>query len=211
MDFNSTLRQTGLIAILRGIRPEEAEAVGSALYQQGIRIIEVPLNSPQPLKSIACLRRTLPLDCWVGAGTVMTIAQLYDVKQSGGQLIISPHTDTALIQETKRAGLYSLPGAATPSEAFSALAYGADAIKQFPAEAITPVVVKAWRAVFTNEIPLLPVGGITPQTIADYRAVGASGFGLGGALYRPGMSVEEVSTHAAYFVNAWRASSPLNT
>ncbi|MDM3444736.1 MULTISPECIES: 2-dehydro-3-deoxy-6-phosphogalactonate aldolase [Citrobacter] len=211
MDFITTLRQTGLIAILRGIPPEQVEAVGAALYEQGFRIIEVPLNSPEPLLSISRLRRILPSDCWVGAGTVMTVTQLHDVAQSGGQLIISPHTDPVLIEETKRAGLISLPGAATPGEAFSALAKGADAVKQFPAEAIPPVVVKAWRAVIPATTPLLPVGGITPQAIFDYRAAGASGFGLGGALYQPGMTAEQVASRAADFVTAWRTSSPLNT
>ncbi|HEI8867484.1 TPA: 2-dehydro-3-deoxy-6-phosphogalactonate aldolase [Serratia odorifera] len=208
MDFITTLQSTGIIAILRGIKPTEAEAIGSVLYEQGIRIIEVPLNSPDPLKSIASLRRILPSDCWVGAGTVMTEKQLQDVIQSGGQLIISPHTDPALIKETKRSGLFSLPGAATPSEAFSALASGADAIKLFPAEAIAPRIVKAWRAVIPMDIPLLPVGGVTPEAIEGYRGAGASGFGLGGALYQPGMDVKLVSQQAAAFVNAWKMSSP---
>lgn len=211
MDFITTLRQTGLIAILRGIPPDQAEAVGATLYEQGFRIIEVPLNSPEPLLSISRLRRILPSDCWVGAGTVTTVTQLHDVAQSGGQLIISPHTDPVLIEETKHVGLISLPGAATPGEAFSALAKGADAVKQFPAEAISPVVVKAWRAVIPAAIPLLPVGGITPQTIPDYRTAGASGFGVGGALYQPGMTASQVASHAADFVTAWRTSSPLNT
>lgn len=208
MDFITTLQQTGLIAILRGIRPTEAEAVGEVLYREGMRIIEVPLNSPEPLASIQRLRSSLPADCWVGAGTVITEPQLLEVKQSGGQLIISPHTDPALISAAKRQGLFSLPGAATPSEAFSALASGADAVKLFPAEAIGPPIVKAWRAVIPAQIPLLPVGGVTPEAIAGYRAAGASGFGLGGALYQPGMTPEQVRSRAAAFVAAWFASSP---
>lgn len=210
MDFITTLRQTGLIAILRGIKPTEAEAIGEELYQAGMRIIEVPLNSPDPFTSIQRLRHRLPEDCWVGAGTVMNEQQLAEVKQSGGQLIISPHTDPELIRATKQQGLFSLPGAATPSEAFSALASGADAVKLFPAEVIPPHIVKAWRAVIAMQIPLLPVGGVTPESVAGYCAAGASGFGLGGGLYQPGMTPEQVRSRADAYIAAWRAISSIS-
>ncbi|PWC13017.1 2-dehydro-3-deoxy-6-phosphogalactonate aldolase [Brenneria corticis] len=207
MDFLTTLRQTGLIAILRGIAPDDAEAVGRRLYQEGFRLIEVPLNSPEPLLSIARLRQSLPPDCWVGAGTVMSDDEVRAVKQHHGEIIISPHTDPAVIRETRRQGLFSLPGAATPSEAFSALSHGARAIKIFPAEAISPSILKAWRAVIPKTIPLLPVGGITPESLSVWRAAGASGFGVGGMLYKPGMSPDSVGERAAAFVHAWHASA----
>ncbi|PWC22300.1 2-dehydro-3-deoxy-6-phosphogalactonate aldolase [Brenneria roseae subsp. roseae] len=206
MDFLTTLRQTGLIAILRGITPDEVEDIGRQLYQAGFRIIEIPLNSPEPLRSIARLRQALPQDCRVGAGTVMSANDVRAVKQNQGEIIISPHTDPAVIQETRKLGLISLPGAATPSEAFSALSNGAHGVKIFPAEAVSPQTLKAWRAVIPAEIPLLPVGGITAESLSGWLAAGASGFGIGGMLYKPGMSPESVGENAAAFVRAWRTS-----
>lgn len=207
MDFLTTLRQTGLIAILRGITPDDVDAVGRRLYQEGFRIIEIPLNSPDPLLSIARLRQCLPQDCWVGAGTVMSDSDVRQVKQHHGEIIISPHTDPAVIRETRKQGLFSLPGAATPSEAFNALSHGAHAIKIFPAEAISPPILKAWRAVIPESIPLLPVGGITPESLPVWRAAGASGFGVGGMLYKPGMSPDNVGARAAAFIQSWHASA----
>ncbi|KAF1038151.1 MAG: 2-dehydro-3-deoxy-6-phosphogalactonate aldolase [Herbaspirillum frisingense] len=203
--FEEALRSTGMIAILRGVRNTEVEAIGAALYESGFRIIEVPLNSPEPLVSIAALRKSLPADCIVGAGTVLKPEQVEQVKAAGGQLIVMPHSDGAVIRSARSAGLYSAPGVATVTEAFAALDAGADVLKMFPAEQLGPQVVKAWRAVVPRDIALLPVGGITPQGMAVFRDAGASGFGLGSALYSPGLSADEVRQRAQAFVAAWKA------
>jgi 2-dehydro-3-deoxyphosphogalactonate aldolase len=199
------LTQMPLIAILRGITPEEAVPVGLALAEAGFRIIEVPLNSPQPLQSIERLVRELGTRCLVGAGTVMGAAQVDAVAQAGGRLIVMPHGDEAVIRAAKARGLYCAPGIATPTEGFAALAAGADALKLFPAELLTPAVLKALRAVFPSEVLFVPVGGITPQNLAAYAAAGADGFGLGSALYRPGAAAQDVAARARAFVSAWRA------
>ncbi|WP_407292515.1 2-dehydro-3-deoxy-6-phosphogalactonate aldolase [Stutzerimonas zhaodongensis] len=200
--FDSTLAINGLIAILRGLRPEEAESIGRVLYGAGIRIIEVPLNSPQPLRSIEILRRTLPGDCLVGAGTVLSVQQVRDIKEAGGQLIVMPHCDVQVLHTAKDAGLYLTPGVATPSEAFAALAAGADALKLFPAEQVGISAMKAWLAVLPAGTALLPVGGITPDNMAAYLQAGAVGFGLGSALYSPGMLADEVGRRAQAFIQA---------
>jgi 2-dehydro-3-deoxyphosphogalactonate aldolase len=192
-----------LIAILRGITPDEALPVGLALAEAGFRIIEVPLNSPQPLRSIEALARALADHCLIGAGTVMSTVQVEDVAQAGGRLIVMPHGDAQVIRAAKAQGLWCAPGIATPSEGFAALAAGADALKLFPAELLTPPVLKALRAVFPPQVLFLPVGGITPQNLVSYRAAGASGFGLGSALYKPGMTPQQVSVQARAFVAAW--------
>ena len=204
--FNRTLATNGLIAILRGLRPEEAESIGSALYAAGIRIIEVPLNSPQPLRSLEILRRTLPDDCLVGAGTVLSAEQVRAVKVAGGQLIVMPHCDVQVLRAAKDAGLYLAPGVATPSEAFAALAAGADALKLFPAEQVGIGAMKAWLAVLPPGTALLPVGGITPDNMAPYLRAGAAGFGLGSALYSPGLPADEVGRRAQAFIQARRAA-----
>lgn len=193
-----------LIAILRGVRPDEAEAIGDALLGERFAIIEVPLNSPDPLASIERLARRFP-DTLIGAGTVMTAAAVKDVAQAGGRLILMPHSDPAVVQAAKQAGLLCVPGVATPTEAFAALSNGADALKLFPAEAIPPAVVKAWRAVMPRAIGLLPVGGIDPASLAPYVAAGASGFGLGSALYKPGDSASDVAQRARRFSAAFDA------
>jgi 2-dehydro-3-deoxyphosphogalactonate aldolase len=198
------LTQMPLIAILRGITPEEAVPVGLALAEAGFRIIEVPLNSPQPLQSIERLVRELGTRCLVGAGTVMSSAQVDAVAQAGGRLIVMPHGDEAVIRAAKARGLYCAPGIATPTEGFAALAAGADALKLFPAELLTPAALKALRAVFPSEVLFVPVGGITPQNLAAYAAAGANGFGLGSALYRPGAAAQAVAARARAFVSAWR-------
>lgn len=196
-----------LVAILRGIAPDEAQAVGEALVQAGFSIIEVPLNSPQPLDSIARLRRALPASVLVGAGTVLRVDDVQRVKDAGGEIIVMPHADTEVIRTAKAAGLLCVPGVATPTEAFAAVAAGADAVKLFPAELITPAVVKAMRAVLPRELKLLPVGGITPDNMAPFVRAGASGFGLGSALYSPGQSAQAVAENARRFVQAWGALS----
>ncbi|MDX6750955.1 2-dehydro-3-deoxy-6-phosphogalactonate aldolase [Geminicoccaceae bacterium 1502E] len=193
-----------LVAILRGIRPEEALPVGEALAGAGFRIIEVPLNSPEPLESIRLLARRFGDGLLVGAGTVTSPAAAGQVVEAGGRIIVMPHGDVGVIREAKRLGAFCVPGVATPTEAFAALTAGADALKLFPAELITPPVVKAMRAVLPQGTRLLPVGGIEPGGMAVYRAAGAAGFGLGSALYRPGMAPAEVAERARRFVEAWR-------
>lgn len=203
----SYLRELPLIAILRGVTPEEIVPVGLALYEAGFRAIEIPLNSPEPLHSIGLLAAELGERALIGAGTVLSVRQVEEVAQAGGRLIVSPNCNAQVIQATRLAGLFSAPGVATPSEGFAALEAGADVLKLFPAEQFNPAIVKAWRAVFARDIALLPVGGITPANMAGYLAAGASGFGLGSALYQPGMSAREVGDNAAAFVAAWQAIS----
>ena len=203
-----------LVAILRGIRPDEALAVGHALYDATFRVIEVPMNSPEPLESIWRLSSALGDDCLIGAGTVLRSEQLAQIAAAGGRLIVMPHADIAIITAAKRAGLYCIPGVATPTEAFAAIHAGADAIKLFPAEQITPTVLKAWRAVIPRDLAMLPVGGITPETMAPYIAAGADGFGLGSALYAPGRETDDIRRRALAFVQAWKtgtASQGTNT
>lgn len=206
--FHTALQQCGLVAILRGVRPDEVVAIGHALYAAGFRIIEVPLNSPDPLQSIRALRSALPPECLVGAGTVTSVHACAEVASAGGQIVVMPHSDAAVIRAAKHAGLACAPGVATLTEAYAALAAGADALKLFPAEALGPSVLKAWRAVLQPPVALLPVGGITPESIAPYAKAGASGFGLGSALYRPGDDATQVATQARAFVSAWHAAYP---
>lgn len=202
-DFDAALRQLPLVAILRGLPTADAVAVGSALFDAGFRLIEVPLNSPQPLLSIEALARHLP-DAVVGAGTVTEAEQVRQVQSAGGQLIVSPHLDRHVVEATVVRGLVSLPGVMTPSEAFAALRLGAHALKVFPAEAVPVPALKAMRAVLPPHARLLPVGGIAPPHLAPYRAAGANGFGLGSALYRPGDSAAQVARNAQAFVAAWQ-------
>ncbi|AZE92187.1 2-dehydro-3-deoxyphosphogalactonate aldolase [Pseudomonas orientalis] len=205
--LKTALAQNGLIAILRGVRPDEAEAVGRALYQAGFRVIEVPLNSPDPYTSIRTLRDSLPADCLIGAGTVLTPEQVEQVKAAGGQVIVMPHSDAKVLRAAKAAGLYLSPGVATPTEAFAALAEGADVLKLFPAEHMSPAVIKAWLAVLPAGTLLLPVGGITPDNMQVFTDAGAKGFGLGSGLFKPGMTVEQVASRAQAYVAAWKALS----
>ena len=193
-----------MVAILRGLKPEEALDKGHAIVNAGFHILEVPLNSPDPLRSIQILAEAFP-NALVGAGTVTTAQQVRDIKAVGGQLIISPHLDDNVVCETVNLGLISLPGVATPSEAFKAIALGAHGLKLFPAEMISPAVVKSMRAVLPGHVRLIPVGGICTHNMADYRKSGASGFGIGSALYAPGKSVQAVGESAAAFVKAWQA------
>ncbi|BDB16856.1 2-dehydro-3-deoxy-6-phosphogalactonate aldolase [Pseudomonas azotoformans] len=201
------LAQNGLIAILRGIRPDEAEAVGQVLYEAGFRVIEVPLNSPDPYTSIRTLRDSLPADCLIGAGTVLLPEQVEQVKAAGGQVIVMPHSDAKVLRAAKAAGLFLSPGVATPTEAFAALAEGADVLKLFPAEQMGPAVIKAWLAVLPAGTLLLPVGGITPDNMQVFIDAGAKGFGLGSGLFKPGMTVDQVASRAQAYVAAWKALS----
>ena len=205
MDWKSALTPLPLFAILRGIRPENARKTIGALCEAGFRAVEVPLNSPQPLKSIEIAAREFADGLLVGAGTVLRPDDVQGVREAGGQFVVSPNTDPTVITATKSLGLLSVPGVNTPSEAFTALKAGADILKAFPAEALPPKIIKAWRAVLPEEIWLLPVGGITPEAMAPYLAVGADGFGLGSSLFRPEFTAVEVSKHARLFVSAYRS------
>jgi len=200
--FPAALDPLPLVAILRGLTPAEAPAIGAALFDAGFRLLEVPLNSPQPLRSIEALARAFP-DAIVGAGTVRTAQEVRLVHGAGGRVIVSPHFDPEVVAAAVGLGIASLPGIATPSEAFAALAAGASGLKLFPAEMIPPAAVKAMRAVLPPEALLLPVGGITPLTMAAYRAVGANGFGIGSALYSPGKDAAAVAAAARAFADAW--------
>ncbi len=201
--FHAAMAKLPLVAILRGVGPQEAPDIAEALLEENFEFIEVPLNSPEPLKSIAAVRRMAPARVFVGAGTVLTPAEVEAVAGAGGDLIVTPNTNPEVIARAKALGLLCLPGAATPSEAFAALAAGADAVKAFPAEMIAPAAIKAWRAVLPPATAILPVGGVTPQTMAPYVEAGAAGFGLGSALYRPGDEATTTRAKAAAFRTAW--------
>ena len=192
-----------MIAILRGLLPDNAVAVGKGLVEAGFRIIEVPLNSPQPFVSIERLAKAYP-DAMVGAGTVLDPQDVERVCGAGGRLIVMPHSARGVIARARELGLSCTPGVATPSEGFAALRAGADAIKLFPAEALPPAVVRAWRAVFPKEALFLPVGGIKPDTMQAFFEAGANGFGLGSALFTPSLSAAEVGDNARRFAEAWR-------
>ncbi len=201
------LTPTPLIAILRGVTPHEAETIASVLVEAGFGAIEIPLNSPDPFKSIELIARKVGRATVVGAGTVLLPGAVETAASAGAGLIVAPNADPAVIECALRLGLSVLPGVATPTEAFAALSLGATGLKLFPAEAIPPEVVKAWRSVLPKDAPLFPVGGVTPEKIAPYRAAGADGFGIGGALYKPGMTAKAVRETAAAFVAAWDAAN----
>ena len=191
-----------LIAVIRGVTPAEVEAVGDALFEAGIRIIEVPLNSPEPLKSIEKLARRIGDEALVGAGTVLRAADVHDVRAAGGMIVVSPNTNVDVIAATAAAGLVSCPGFFTPSEGFAALDSGAHALKLFPAEAATPAYLKAQRAVLPKGVPVLVVGGVKPDALGPWLEAGANGFGLGSGVFRPGMSPAEVLESARAYVAA---------
>jgi 2-dehydro-3-deoxyphosphogalactonate aldolase len=203
-EFDTAFNALPLVAILRGVTSDAVEGIAQALYEEGFRLIEVPLNSPAALDSIARVVRALPTDAVVGAGTVMNREAVEAVHRTGAHLIVMPHADTEVIASAKQLEMICVPGAATPTEVFAALHAGADAVKIFPAEMVPPAALKAMRAVVAKEIRLLPVGGITPERMSDYRQAGASGFGLGSALFAPGMTVEAVRERARQFVAAWK-------
>ena len=193
-----------LVAILRGLRPEEAVEIAQALFDAGFRLIEIPLNSPEPFDSIAAVRKALPAEALVGAGTVTTLADVARLDGIGADLVVMPHADTEVIAAAKVAGMICIPGIATPTEAYAALNAGADALKVFPAELVGPAAVKAIRTILPAGTRLFPVGGIAPDTMGPFRSAGVAGFGLGSALYSPGDTVEAVSDKAARFVSAWQ-------
>ncbi len=194
---------TPLIAILRGVRPAEAEAIAAAILGAGFGAIEVPLNSPDPLSSIEAIARRWGGKTLVGAGTVLSVDEVDRVAGAGAKLAVAPNADPAVIARALSLGLIMLPGVATPTEAFHALQLGASGLKLFPAEGMTPDIVKAWRSVLPEGTQLFPVGGVTPERIKPYRKAGADGFGIGGALYKPGAAAAEVERSARAFVTAW--------
>ncbi len=200
--FRSHLAEMPLIAIIRGVTPEEIDGVGAALLDAGFRLIEVPLNSPDALASIERLARLAGSRAMIGAGTVLSAADVGRVADAGGRLVVAPNSDAQVIAATVAAGLVSVPGYFTPSEAFAAIAAGAHALKLFPAEAAAPAVVRAQLAVLPREVPLIVVGGIRPDNMQPYVEAGARGFGLGSSLYRPGMAAGEVAAAARAFVAA---------
>lgn len=203
MDWSLAFAKCPLVAILRGITPEAALPVVAALLNEGFAIVEVPLNSPNALESINRLSSRFAGDAVIGAGTVLTPAQVRQVESAGGQLVVAPNFDVRVATEVSKAGMSYGPGVGTATEAFAALEVGATFLKLFPAEMIPPAAVKAMRAVLPAASLLLPVGGITPVAMASYVKAGATGFGLGSAIYRPGMTAAEVGAAARIFHQAW--------
>jgi len=196
-----------IIAILRGLKPEEAPNALDALKEAGVRILEVPLNSPRPMESLARLVRRAGEDLLIGAGTVLTVEEVRAVAGAGARLVVAPNCDRAVIEQAKALGLEALPGVATPSEAFAALNAGADGLKMFPGEALAPASLKAWLAVLPPGTRLVPVGGITLDNMAGYFAAGAAGVGIGSALYQPGMTTAELHARALAFVGRCRGTA----
>ena len=203
--FDDAFARCPLIAILRGVTPDAVEPIGDALVEAGFTILEVPMNSPDPLDSIARLARRLEGRAVVGAGTVLRVEDVPAVGAAGGTLIIAPNANVQVIAAAAERGYVALPGIATPTEAFAALDAGAAALKLFPAEAASPAVLKAMRAVLPKGTRVLPVGGIVPEIMAEWRNAGAAGFGLGSALYAPGMTAAEVGARAARFIATLQA------
>ena len=202
--FDGYFGQCPLIAIIRGVTPGEAVEIGHALFEGGIRIIEVPLNSPDPLASIRAIASSLGDRALVGAGTVLTPEDVHRVRDSGGRIVVSPNMNPAVIRATLKAGMVSSPGIFTPSEALAALDAGAHTLKLFPAEAASPKVMKSMRAVLPKDVPFLVVGGVTPESVPGWMDAGADGFGLGGGLYKPGQSPQETLQKARSYVEALR-------
>ena len=199
-DFRRQFEACPLIAIIRGVRPDEAEATGAAIFDAGIRIIEVPLNSPDPLESIRRLSAGLGDRTLIGAGTVLDPEQVAQVRDAGGRLIVSPNTNVEVIEETVAAGLVSSPGFFTPSDAFDAIKAGAHSLKLFPAEGSSPAILKSILAVLPSNVPIIVVGGVKPDSMKPWLDAGASGFGLGGGLYTAGQSPEETAEKARAYV-----------
>ena len=207
--LNEYLNDLPLIAILRGITPEDCEAVTEALFAAGFRMVEVPLNSPQALRSIQRIAHQFGDVILVGAGTVLAPEQVHQVREKGGRLIVAPNTNLPVIQAGVEAEMVTIPGAATPTEAFAGIQAGASGVKVFPAEAIGQQVLASWRAVIPDTAPLLPVGGIDSHNMPDYWRAGAAGFGIGRALYKLGKSLGDISASATKLV--WSATSLTKT
>jgi len=205
MNLRDYLTPLPFCAVLRGIGPDEIPAVADALVAEGFRILEVPLNSPRPFESIRLLAQRCGAEVLVGAGTVLAVDDVARVREAGGNVIVMPHADLAIVREAKRLGMVCMPGVATPTEAFAALAAGADGLKMFPAESLPPAALKAWRAVLPRGTIVLAVGGMKPDTLAPYWNAGADGFGTGSNLYAPGADPAAVRAAAAAYAAAFRA------
>lgn len=199
-------RRAPLFAVLRGLPPQESEAVGAVLVDSGFEILEVTMNSPSPFESIATLARTVGDCALVGAGTIVSNDQVDLLEQAGGRLVVSPHCDATVISYAATKGLVSLPGVLTPTEMFSALKAGATGLKIFPAELFTPAAIRAVRAVLPTETPIYVVGGINADNMATYIEAGATGFGLGSSLYRPGKTLTNIEADAKSIVAAFRSA-----
>jgi 2-dehydro-3-deoxyphosphogalactonate aldolase len=206
MNLNEALETCGIIAILRGVTPDEVISVGDALYAAGIRIVEVPLNSPDPFNSITKLAKHFGGKMVVGAGTVLSVQDVNQLKETGGSISVSPDCNPETIQRAIALGLDPLPGVFTPTEAFAAIRAGSQHLKLFPAEVASPQTVKAWRAVLPKHIQVHAVGGVTPSNMVEWLACGASGFGIGSSLYKQGMSIMAVSESATVLVKAWKVA-----
>jgi 2-dehydro-3-deoxyphosphogalactonate aldolase len=198
--FQTHFSTCPLVSVIRGVTPDEVVAIGEAIFEAGIRIIEVPLNSPEPLRSIERLAKALGERALIGAGTVLNTMQVSDVEAAGGKLIVSPNTDQRVIAATVAAGMVSCPGYFTPTDAFEAIAAGAHALKLFPAESASPAMLKAQRAVLPKDMPILVVGSVKPELMAAWREAGADGFGLGSGLFKPGNSPAQVLDNARAYV-----------
>jgi 2-dehydro-3-deoxyphosphogalactonate aldolase len=207
MNLKMWLERSPLIAILRGVKPSEVESIGAALEEAGIAIIEVPLNSPKPLKSIEILSRSFGDRLLVGAGTLMHVSDVESVASAGGKVVVTPHADVAIVQAAKAAGLIAIPGFFNPTEAFALLHAGADGIKLFPADVLGPGMLQAMRAVLPKDAIVIPVGGVGVTQIPKWLSAGAQGFGVGSSLYRPGDSPQSVKAKAKALVESLRIRS----
>lgn len=204
--FDLTRIEVPLVAILRGLAPEQAAGVGRTLFDAGFRLVEVPLNRPGAIEAMRTIRALAPADALVGGGTMLTRADVDAVADAGGQIFVAPNCNPSVIAHAAARGLLCAPGVATPSEAFAALAAGAHILKLFPAEIIGPAGLKAMKSVLPEGTPLWPVGGVVPERIADWKAAGATGAGIGSALFAPGVAPDELARRARAFVTAWRAA-----
>ena len=204
MKLEDALEACGIVAILRGVTPDEVIAVSQTLYDAGIRVVEVPLNSPEPFVSIEKLSKTFADKMVVGAGTVLSVQEVNVLKAHGGEISVSPDCNEEVIARAVALGMEPLPGVFTPTEAFAAIHAGAKHLKLFPAEMASPATIKAWKAVLPKHVKIYAVGGVTPENMGDWLSAGASGFGIGSSLYKPGTSMAKISESAHSLVSAWK-------
>lgn len=204
MRFEDAAKACGIVAILRGVTPDEVAGIGDALHDAGIRVVEVPLNSPEPFRSIATLAARFQNRMVVGAGTVLDVDSVDQLKSAGGQISVSPDCNPQVIARAVENGMAPLPGVFTPTEAFTAVRAGARHLKLFPAEAASSKTVKAWKAVLPRDVNVYAVGGVTPANMKEWADAGCAGFGIGSNIYKPGMSADDVSKAARDFVAAWK-------
>lgn len=204
MKLEDALEACGIVAILRGVTPDEVIAVSQTLYDAGIRVVEVPLNSPEPFVSIEKLSKTFADKMVVGAGTVLSVQEVNVLKAHGGEISVSPDCNEEVIARAVALGMEPLPGVFTPTEAFAAIHAGAKHLKLFPAEMASPATIKAWKAVLPKHVKIYAVGGVTPENMGDWLSAGASGFGIGSSLYKPGSNLVTVSESAHSLVSAWK-------